>query len=153
MARRSTWDQHAAFFFELAKTLMGEWGLREPSCETLPSHELELAVDCWCAIQAQNLGTRLKVPPEVRPWMLARITMAAGSALELSVLNLKPAPPLDPATITGWLCGEWHGALRERWEATGKLQRKKRRQRRVRVGILIAFALILLGGIAVKVLR
>jgi hypothetical protein len=153
MIRRATWDDYSELFIEMARTLKEEWRIEMPSYESLPSRELELAVDAWCVIQAQNLRARIDPPLEVRPWMLARLAMASTTAVHQSVTGEFAPPPLDARSIVQMLCGEWNGALREQWVAIGKMNRKRRIQQRVRWLILGFFAAILLAGILSKWLR
>lgn len=152
-ASRAQWADYAELFSEMARDLGNEWKIEKPSYETLPSHELELAVDCWCAIQAQNLGKRLAVPPEVRPWILARLAMALGSAMDLSVTRRLPAPALNSQSITQFLIGEWHGALREQWAEIGRLQWRQRTRHRMRIAVLSLVAAILIAGVIARWLR
>ena len=153
MIRRATWADYSELFLEMARTLKEEWRIEMPSYESLPSRELELAVDAWCAIQAQNLRARIDPPVEVRPWMLARLAMAATTAMHQSVTGEFAPPSLDARGIVQMLCGEWNGALREQWISIGRMNRKRRIQCRVRWMILCIFAAILLMGIIVSILR
>lgn len=137
----------------MAQTLIAQWGIAAPSYDELPSRELDLAVDAWCLIQARDLRAVIDPPPDVRPWMVARLVMAAATTMQLAETQEHVAPPLGERAIVQWLCGEWNGALRDRWAAIGRMRRRKRIRDRIVIGILVIVAAILLAAVIAERMR
>ncbi|MEI8288795.1 MAG: hypothetical protein WCH99_04935 [Verrucomicrobiota bacterium] len=108
------WPEMSRLFALLAQALKEEWQATPPRHDTLPSEALELAVDAWCCELAKNLNATPPAPPEVQPWILARLACAAIAAQDAGKRGFAPVIPNRP-TIEQFLIGEWHGCWRDRW--------------------------------------
>jgi hypothetical protein len=110
-----TWNQIADLLEKIYRVLQADWKIQPPPFDTLPSEVLDVAVSAWCLQLTRDPSAPLPAPPEVKPWILARlISMSAQARLHAETGDI-PAPKLTPKIMQQFLIGEWHGALRDRW--------------------------------------
>jgi hypothetical protein len=119
-----TWDQIADLLHQVHDMLQADWKVRAPSFDTLPSELLDVAVDAWCLELSKDPSEPLLAPPEVQPWILARLASMSAQAKINAKTGQIPAPQLTPQTMQQFLIGEWHGALKDRWPLLMRLDEK-----------------------------
>jgi hypothetical protein len=116
-----TWNQIADLLKQIYEALQVDWKIQPPPFDTLPSETLDIAVSAWCMELSKDPSEPLAAPPEVQPWVLARlVSMSAQARLNADVGGI-PAPTMNPATMQQLLISEWHGALRDRWPLMMKI--------------------------------
>ena len=119
----ASWMEISELLKFIAQIRRAEWGCELPPFDSLPSESLELIIDDWCSKLAANLNAPLTPPPEVKPWMLARLLSMSASAATLAQSGDVEAPQLSPQTVRQFLIGEWNGCLRDRWPLIMKLEK------------------------------
>jgi hypothetical protein len=110
----SNWNQIAQMFELLAHLRKAEWKCDVPPYDALPDEELDLAVSAWCSQMAGNLMQPIDPPDEVKPWILARLTIASVQA-RLEAEERNPCPEVSPETVRNMLVASWHQLLRDKW--------------------------------------
>jgi hypothetical protein len=113
--RQPTWNQIADLLQNIYRALQADWNIQPPPFDTLPSEVLDVAVSAWCMVLSKDPSQPLAAPPEVQPWVLARLASMAVQARINAETGGIPAPKLSPETMQQLLISEWHGALRDRW--------------------------------------
>lgn len=112
--KQSSWKQIEQRLADFQAALQKGWGLTLPP-PTLPTEQMDRDVDHWCRVLANFPGALVDAPEPVRPWIHARLLLAAALAASLARSGRTDAPPLESNTLEHLLIGEWHGALRAKW--------------------------------------
>ena len=112
---KPTWNQIADLLENIYRALRADWKIQPPPFDTLPSEVLDVAVSAWCMELSKDPSEPLAAPPEVQPWILARLVSMSAEARRLADTGDTRAPELTPKIMQELLISEWHGALRDRW--------------------------------------
>ena len=111
--KRTNWKDLHDVLVQVYRILQAEWGCQPAGYTQEPAAGVEAECDYWCEVLARDLCAEIEPPERVRPWLLARILMAAADA---TTHGDRPFPGVTPATVQQYLIGEWHGALKARWK-------------------------------------
>ena len=111
----TNWEDIAELLELVFQVKLSQWQCALPALDSLPNASLEQAVDEWCLIFSKDMVAEVRPPAEVGPWVLARFLMVSVCARELEGNALAPMPEMSLKTLRQFMIGEWHGALRERW--------------------------------------
>ena len=97
------------------------WKCELPPRDSLPSPALERAVDAWAAKLAANLPVDPNPPPEVQPWLVARLAVSSAFCRTLAKRGEAGGSKLTPAILRALLVDEWREHLRNDWTLGMKL--------------------------------
>lgn len=110
----NSWKQLADLLETTARMRLAEWKCGFPPFDCLPDETTDAAVSAWCWVMARAMEEPLDPPPEVKPWILARLAVASVEA-RMEEKEGTPVPELSIDLLRNMMVASWHQQLRERW--------------------------------------
>ena len=113
--RVKDWAKVSEILVAMAHDRQARWKCGFPPFDSLPREEDELEISVWCAALSQDmLGELEETPDWVRPWILARLAVAAAAA-DREASERSPCPGFSAELLKNMLVASWHQALRNDW--------------------------------------
>jgi len=116
MPKTPPWEHWAIIFGEQIALRQEEWNCEIPEIGSLPSKTLDLEVSVWCQKIANNFLEPVPVPPNIQPWVIARLIAAVLQCEEENRLG-HPSHPFTPATISNFLVEGWEQVMIINWKS------------------------------------
>ena len=109
------WTDLSELLIRAAQIHAQQWGQIPAPHDTLPSADLDAAVDACCEWMAGNyLDLPDETPLPCQPWVLARLAAGAARATELAAQG-DPQSRTPRDALEHLLVAEWHRVQRDRW--------------------------------------
>lgn len=110
-----TWEDVERLWVKLFYLYTQEWQCRIPERNQAPEAAVESECDAWCRRLARQLGDPLPAPPNVQPWLLARLTLAATHARSFAKIGA-PVPARFSSVLAEQMLVTWyHEGLKRVW--------------------------------------